>query len=107
MPLAAGGSPTAPSSQTHVPVGSTPCESCHSRTVFTLFAGMNMKNNATAHNAVSTATRMSCHEGTPKCHLVRRQHHHQGVGHEGRKAGQDCVPCHQRSFNKFVTLARA
>jgi len=106
MPLAAGGSPTAPSSQTHVPVGSTPCESCHSRTVFTSFAGMNMKNNATAHNAVSTATCMSCHEGTPKYTWYGVSITTKGVGHEGRKAGQDCVPCHQRSFNKFITLAR-
>jgi hypothetical protein len=106
MPLAAGGSPTAPSAQTHVPVGSVACEKCHSPTVFTSFAGMNMKGNTNAHNAVSASTCISCHEGTPKytwygaTNIVTRP-----VGHEGRKAGQDCVGsgCHRTSFNQFVT----
>ncbi|MGI9133639.1 MAG: hypothetical protein ACR2I0_06810, partial [Rhodoferax sp.] len=39
MPLAAGGSPTAPSTATHVPSGSIACEGCHSKTNFTSFAG--------------------------------------------------------------------
>ena len=108
MPLAAGGSPTAPSAQTHVPVGATACEKCHSPTVFTSFAGMNMKGNTTAHNAVSTATCMSCHEGTPKYTWFGVTIVTRAVGHEGRKAGQDCAGsgCHTRSFSKFVTSAR-
>jgi hypothetical protein len=108
MPLAAGGSPTAPSTQTHVPVGAVACEKCHSPTVFTSFAGMNMKGNTTAHNAVSTSTCISCHEGTPKfvwfgVNIVTRP-----VGHEGRKTGQDCVGsgCHRLSYSQFVTEAR-
>lgn len=101
MPLAPGGSPTAPSSQTHVPIGTAACEKCHSPTVFTSFAGMNMKNNATAHNAVSTFTCITCHEGTPKYTWYGVNITTRAVGHEGRKAGQDCIACHSRSFNKF------
>jgi hypothetical protein len=105
MPLAAGGSPTAPSKQTHVPVGAVACEKCHSPTVFTSFAGMNMKNNSTAHGSVSTATCITCHEGGPPAYtwfgvtIVTRP-----VGHQGRKAGQDCAGsgCHSRTnFNTF------
>jgi hypothetical protein len=61
MPLAAGGSPTAPSTSTHVPVGAAPCETCHKS--FTTFSGMNMKANATAHGAVKSQDCKSCHEG--------------------------------------------
>jgi hypothetical protein len=51
---------------------------------------------------------MSCHEGGPPTkytwfgvNIVTR-----AVGHEGRKAGQDCVPCHKLSYNQFVTMAQ-
>jgi hypothetical protein len=106
MPLAPGGSPTAPSAQTHVPAAGVACEKCHVTTTFTTFSGMNMKGNTTAHNAVSTYTCITCHEGTPKytwfgaTNIVTRP-----VGHEGRKAGQDCAGsgCHRRSFTQFVT----
>ena len=90
MPLAAGTSPMAPSSQTHVPAPGIACEKCHSATVFTSFAGMQMKGNTNAHNAVGTYTCITCHEGGYTwfgVKIVTRN-----VGHEGRKAGQDCIP---------------
>ncbi|WP_201492360.1 cytochrome c3 family protein [Rubrivivax sp. A210] len=71
MPLLAGGSPTAPSASTHIPVGNVACERCHSATNFTTFklAGTNPMRPNTAggiamHNAVppATFTCMSCHE---------------------------------------------
>ncbi|MDD5336723.1 MAG: cytochrome c3 family protein [Rhodoferax sp.] len=105
MPLLAGGSPTAPSSSTHVPAAGIACEKCHSASVFTSFAGMNMKGNTAAHVAVGAATCMSCHEGGYKWYgvtnLVTK-----GVGHEGRKAGQDCIPCHIKVYSKFSDAAR-
>ncbi len=110
MPLAAGASPTAPSPLTHVPAVGIACERCHAATVFTSFAGMNMKGNATAHGAVyPPATCISCHEGTPKyqwfgaLNIVTRP-----VGHEGRKAGQDCIGsgCHRASYGAFAGLVR-
>ena len=108
MPLLAGGSPTAPSSSTHVPAAGIACEKCHSPTVFTSFAGMNMKGNTTAHQAVGTPC-IKCHEGGPPAYTWY------GVtittkapGHQGRKAGQDCVAsgCHKLSYAQFVTDAR-
>jgi len=103
MPLAAGGSPTAPSTSTHVPAAGIACEKCHSATVFTSFAGMQMKGNSTAHLAVGAYTCMTCHEGTPKYTWFGVTIVTKSVGHEGRKAGQDCVPCHTKSYSKFVT----
>jgi hypothetical protein len=102
-PLAAGGSPTVPSKATHVPVAGIACEKCHSPAVFTSFAGMNMKGNSPAHVAVGAYTCITCHEGGYTWFgvtIVTR-----GVGHEGRKAGQDCVSsgCHIKSYNQFVT----
>jgi hypothetical protein len=47
---------------------------------------------------------MSCHEGGYKWFGVTMVT--KGVGHEGRKAGQDCIPCHKSTFAKFVTAAR-
>jgi len=41
----------------HIPIGSAPCESCHSRTNFTTFAGTAMN-----HSAVSAVACSSCHE---------------------------------------------
>jgi hypothetical protein len=108
-PLLAGGSPTAPSPSTHIPTVGITCEKCHSATVFTSFAGMNMKGNTTAHTAVGADTCITCHEGGPPAYkwfgvnIVTRP-----VGHEGRKAGQDCVGsgCHTRSYSQFNNSAR-
>jgi nitrate/TMAO reductase-like tetraheme cytochrome c subunit len=105
MPLLAGGSPTAPSTATHVPAAGIDCQPCHSKAVFTSFTGMNMKSNAIAHGTVSGATCMSCHEGGYKWFGVTKLVT-KGVGHEGRKAGQDCIPCHKSTFTQFVTAAR-
>jgi hypothetical protein len=69
---------------------------------------MNMKGNTNAHNAVAAYTCITCHEGTPRytwygVNIVTRP-----VGHEGRRAGQDCVSsgCHRRSFSQFSNEAR-
>jgi hypothetical protein len=108
-PLAAGGSPTTPSSATHVPSVGITCEKCHSPSVFTSFAGMNMKGNTNAHVAVGAYTCITCHEGGPPAYtwfgvnIVTRP-----VGHQGRKAGQDCISsgCHNRSYTQFDNQAR-
>jgi len=109
MPLAAGGSPTAPSPQTHIPAAGIACEKCHVTTTFTTFSGMQMKGNTPAHQAVGAYTCITCHEGTPKytwfgaTNIVTR-----AVGHEGRKAGQDCVGsgCHRVAYNQFTGMLR-
>jgi len=97
MPLVAGGSPTAPSSSTHVPAVGVACEACHSASVFTSFVGMNMKGNTNAHVAVQTAdpTCITCHEGGYKWYGVTNLVT-ASVGHHSRKAGQDCVSCHTK-----------
>ena len=108
MPLLAGGSPTAPSASTHVPSVGIACEACHSASVFTSFAGMNMKGNTNAHVAVQATypTCIACHEGGYKWYgvtnLVTK-----AVGHEKRKAGQDCVAsgCHTKVYSKFSGAA--
>ncbi|MGZ5131279.1 MAG: hypothetical protein ACXWJ1_08320, partial [Caldimonas sp.] len=107
-PLDPAGSPTSPSALTHVPTVGITCEKCHSAAVFTSFAGMNMKGNTNAHLAVGAYSCITCHEGTPKytwygVTIVTRP-----VGHEGRKAGQDCVGsgCHTRTYSQFNNAAR-
>jgi hypothetical protein len=68
-----GGAPTTPSVNTHIPVGTTPCESCHltgsQANGFTLFTGgVNMTGNATYHTAVAAQTPKctACHAATCK-----------------------------------------
>ena len=106
-PLAAGGSPTAPSTATHIPVIGIACEKCHSATVFTSFAGMNMKGNTTAHTAVAAATCESCHENQYQWNGVTIKTPG-SANHQGRTAGQDCISsgCHKKSYSQFVTEAR-
>jgi hypothetical protein len=106
-PLAAGGSPTAPSSQTHVPVVGISCEKCHSPTVFTSFAGMQMKGNTNAHTAVAAATCESCHEYRYTWYGVTITTPG-SVNHNGRTAGEDCISsgCHRKSYSSFSILAR-
>ena len=106
MPLVAGGSPTAPSSSTHVPAVGVACEACHSASVFTSFVGMNMKGNTNAHVAVQTAdpTCITCHEGGYKWYGVTNLVT-ASVGHHSRKAGQDCVSCHTKVYTKFSGAA--
>jgi len=104
-PLAAGGSPTAPSTATHVPTVGITCELCHSPTTFTAFSKVNMKGNTPAHQAVGTPC-IKCHEGGYTWFgvtIVTRN-----VGHQGRKAGQDCIGsgCHRQSYSQFNTSAR-
>ncbi|MEI6734705.1 MAG: hypothetical protein WCK94_12070, partial [Comamonadaceae bacterium] len=103
-PLLAGGSPTAPSSQTHVPTVGVACELCHSPTVFTSFSGMNMKSNTPAHNAVSTATCMSCHDYPYTWYGVTIKTTG-SASHHGRKATQDCTACHTKVYSKFSGAA--
>ncbi|MDP9044384.1 MAG: hypothetical protein M3O01_06200, partial [Pseudomonadota bacterium] len=106
-PLAAGGSPTAPSASTHVPVAGITCEKCHSATGFTSFAGMNMKGNTGAHTAVGAATCESCHEYPYTWYGVTIRTPG-STNHHGRSAGQDCISsgCHNRSYNGFSNEMR-
>jgi hypothetical protein len=106
-PLAAGGSPTAPSSATHVPAVGIACESCHSATVFTSFSGMNMRGNTTAHAAVAGATCESCHE-YPYAWFGVTIKTPGSTNHHGRRAAQDCISsgCHNRSYSQFSNEAR-
>jgi hypothetical protein len=98
MPLLAGGLPTTASASTHIPAAGIPCETCHSATKLDNFSGMAMANNTTAHQAVSGVC-ITCHEGGYKwygCSPTTKN-----VGHEGRKAGQDCISCHTKQYNKW------
>jgi hypothetical protein len=69
---------------------------------------MNMKGNTPAHKAVGTPC-IKCHEGGPPAYtwygvtIVTRP-----VGHQGRKAGQDCISsgCHKTSYSQFSNEAR-
>ncbi|MFZ2651601.1 MAG: hypothetical protein WA210_16005, partial [Burkholderiaceae bacterium] len=107
MPLADGGSPTVPSPQTHVPVGSVACEKCHAPAGFTSFAGMNMKENAPAHVAVAAATCMSCHEFNYTWFGVTIKTP-SSFSHNGRTVGQDCISsgCHARQYSSFGAKMR-
>ena len=104
-PLAAGGSPTAPSASTHVPTVGISCEKCHSATVFTSFVGMNMKGNTAAHTAVGAATCESCHEYPYVWYGVTIKTPG-STSHHGRAAGQDCTACHNKSYSQFSGQAR-
>jgi hypothetical protein len=104
-PLLAGGSPTAPSTSTHVPAVGIACEKCHAANVFTSFAGMNMKGNTAAHQAVGTAQCIACHEGTPVYKWYGVTIVTRAVGHEKRKAGEDCISCHTKVYTKFSGAA--
>jgi hypothetical protein len=100
MPLAAGGSPTAPSTLTHVPVAGIACEACHSKTVFTAFSGTPMA--ATAHTAVKTKTCMSCHETKYTWFGVKLE-----TRPNGHHTGQDCGNSGCHTYSKgFLALAR-
>jgi hypothetical protein len=105
MPLAAGGSPTAPSKSTHVPVGTAACEICHKS--FTAFSGMNMKSNATAHGAVTSQDCKSCHEGGYTWFGVTIRT--RGLHDTRRSLTQDCNDsgCHSSTnFGGFAGLLR-
>jgi alkylated DNA nucleotide flippase Atl1 len=104
MPLLAGGSPTSPSSQTHIPSVGIPCESCHSKTVFTSFSGTNMKGSTPMHTAVGTATCMSCHEYLYSWFGVTIKTTG-SASHHGRKAGADCTTCHTKVYSQFSGAA--
>ncbi len=111
MPLAPGGSPTAPSALTHIPVGTVACEACHSATNYTSFGGLTMRPATNAinpmHTAVAAFTCMSCHEypyvwfGTPNIQ-TRRPNDHTSAA---RKPPHDCDECH-RVGRQFDGLAR-
>jgi hypothetical protein len=66
---------------------------------------MNMKGNTPAHLAVGTPC-IKCHEGGPPAYkwygvtIVTR-----AVGHEGRKAGQDCIACHSMVYTRWSGAA--
>lgn len=111
MPLAAGGSPTSPSTSTHIPVGSVACELCHSPSNFTTFGGLNMKptsggGNTAMHTAVGGETCMGCHEAKYTWFGVTIKT--RDSGHKGNKAApNDCngSGCHKVS-TQFESLIR-
>jgi hypothetical protein len=105
MPLLAGSTPTSPSASTHVPAEGIACEKCHSPTVFTNFSGMNMKGNTPAHVAVGSVVCITCHEGTPAYKWYGVTIVTRAVGHEKRKAGEDCISCHTKSYSKWSGAA--
>jgi hypothetical protein len=114
MPLLAGGSPTSPSPSTHVPVGTVPCESCHSATNFTTFSGVNMRpsNGTPMHNAVSAQTCMGCHEanyywfGATKNSNPRFMTRAQGSHNGNAQLTHDCKECHtvKSSFSRMMRI---
>ncbi|MBP6337080.1 MAG: hypothetical protein KA375_05760 [Vitreoscilla sp.] len=109
MPLATGGSATAPSKSTHVPVGVAECgTSCHAN--FTSFTGMNMKNNATAHGMVKGQTCMSCHEQGYTWFGVTIKIREAGESrHNGTVGVKDCTAsgCHSATkFSGFFGIVR-
>jgi hypothetical protein len=88
-----------------VPTVGIACERCHSASVYTSFAGMNMKGNTPAHTAVATATCMSCHEYLYTWYGVTIRTPG-SANHHGRKTGQDCTDCHARTYTQFSDAAR-
>ncbi|MGN6530110.1 MAG: cytochrome c3 family protein [Burkholderiaceae bacterium] len=110
-PLAAGGSPTAPNSATHIPAVGVECSLCHSKTVFTGFntvpGATGMRGSTSDHNAVSASTCESCHEYPYVWYGVTIRTPG-STNHHGRTAGEDCTHsgCHTRDFSEFNTSAR-
>ena len=120
MPLAScGASPTANNLNTHIPVGSQPCELCHGSTNFTTFrmastmTSMRPGNTTgpvhgtTMHTVgvpAGSFTCMSCHEFQYKWYTgtikTRDKANH--------FAGRDCDEsgCHRNTSNSFSALLR-
>ena len=110
-PLAAGGSPTAPNTGTHIPVVGIECSLCHSKTVFTGFntvpGATGMRGSTPDHTAVAAATCESCHEYPYVWYGVTIRTPG-STNHNGRTAGEDCTHsgCHTKNYNQFSTGAR-
>ncbi len=108
MPLLAGGSPTAPSTSTHIPVAGIACEGCHSPANLTSFGPSTAMTHTSGVTALLCKT---CHESAyiwygytstktsagpkPGVFTVRPNNHH---------GTQDCKGCH--STSGFRSLIR-
>ncbi|MBS0579517.1 MAG: hypothetical protein JSR36_09655 [Proteobacteria bacterium] len=79
----------------HIPVGSTPCEGCHSPTNFVSFAGTTIN-----HLAVTALTCASCHETaaflgmTPSTSTAAHDSRPNATLDKNHPATGDCVQCH-------------
>jgi hypothetical protein len=76
----------------HIPTSTTPCESCHTATVFTAFSGTTM--SAAKHTTMLSVTGGTCDQ----CHDLKTLSFY-GVTNlttrpNGHHAGQDCKGCH-------------
>jgi hypothetical protein len=75
----------------HIPTGTTPCESCHTATIFTAFSGTTM--TAAKHTTMFTVIGKTC----DACHETGDAFY--GVTNlttrpSGHHVGQDCSGCH-------------
>jgi hypothetical protein len=82
----------------HIPTRATPCEDCHTRTVFTSFSGVSM--TSTMHTSMFTvigSTCDACHNRvTPALSFygVTNLQTRPGDHNSGNMATQDCSACH-------------
>jgi len=108
MPLAAGGSPTAPSTSTHLPVAGIACEGCHSGTNFTTFKITTMGSKG--HTAVTSLACMSCHEQSYKWFGVTTNWKTRPSAHKSvpaRAAPNDCDNSGCHTYSKgFLALIK-
>jgi hypothetical protein len=79
-------------SPVHIPTSTTPCESCHTATVFTAFSGTTM--TAAKHTTMLSVTGGTCDQ----CHDLSTLKFY-GVNNlttrpNGHHVGQDCKGCH-------------
>jgi hypothetical protein len=76
----------------HIPSAATPCESCHTATVFTAFSGTTMSSAKHALLLTDTGgTCDQCHDATTLAFYGVSNLQHRPNGHH---VGQDCNGCH-------------
>jgi hypothetical protein len=99
-------------SPVHIPTGSTPCEDCHSNTVFTTFSGTTM--TAAKHTSMFTvigSTCDACHNKvTPALSFygVSNLQTRPGDHNSGSKLTNDCSGCHSpKNWDNSQIRARA
>ncbi len=76
----------------HIPSAATPCESCHTATVFTAFSGTTMSSAKHTQLLANTGgTCDQCHDATTLSFYGVTNLQHRPSGHH---VGQDCNGCH-------------